>query len=254
MINLAKVVGPAVAGVCYPLVGPAWCFALNALTFVAVIVALFMMRLKPIITKARTTAALDDLKEGIRYVLSDQVIRTLIGMTAIISVLGLSYMTLIPAWAVNILQGDATTNGWLLSARGLGALCGALMIASLGRVNRKGAILTLGNFVFPVMLLFFALARWLPLSMLALVGVGWGSMVLFNMVNTLIQTLVPDELRGRAVSVYMLSFFGLMPVGALLAGAVAEAIGEPLTVIISAIISISFAVFLWVRVPNLRKL
>jgi MFS family permease len=175
-------------------------------------------------------------------------------MAAVISIFSLSYMTLLPAWAVEVLNGDATTNGWLLAARGLGALGGALMIATLGRFNYKGKVLTLGTLVFPVMLLGFAMMRWLPLSMLFLVGVGWGFMVLFNMVNTLIQTLVPDDLRGRVVSVYMLSFFGLMPVGALLAGAVAGAIGEPLTVTISALISMAFSIFLWIRIPTLRAI
>jgi MFS family permease len=254
MFNLATVVGPAVAGAVYALLGPAWCFIVNAVSFIAIIVALMLMRLKPVETKTRVTAAFDDLKEGIRYIRSNSVIRTLIGMAAVTSIVGLSYMTLIPAWAVTVLQGDATTNGWLLSSRGLGALAGALMVASLGRFNRKGRVLTLGMFTFPVMLLIFSLLRWLPLSMLALIGVGWGFMILFTMVNTLIQTLAPDELRGRVVSVYMLSFFGLMPLGALLAGAVAEAIGEPLTVTISAIISFGFAIFLWVRVPSLRAI
>jgi len=105
-------------------------------------------------------------------------------------------MTLIPAWAVTVLGGDAATNGWLLAARGLGALSGALMIAALGRFTFKGKLLTLGTFVFPLFLLMFAAVRWLPLSLVAMIGVGWGFMILFNMANTLIQTVVPDSLRG----------------------------------------------------------
>jgi hypothetical protein len=128
------------------------------------------------------------------------------------------------------------------------------MIATLGRINFKGKLLTIGMFVFPGMLLLFSEARWLPFSLLALLGAGWGFMVLFNMANTLIQTLVSDELRGRVVSVYTLSFFGLTPLGALLAGGVAEFIGEPLTISLSALISLGFALFLWVRVPHLRRL
>ncbi len=254
MFNLATVVGPAVSGLVYALVGPAWCFTINGLSFLGVIVALLLMRLKPFVAPNRSTAALQDLSEGLRYIWASPAIRTLIGTAAVISLFGLAYMTLIPAWAVTVLGGDETTNGWLLSARGLGALSGALMIASLGRINFKGRLLTLGMVVFPGMLLLFALSRWLPLTLLALVGVGWGFMVLFNMANTLIQTLVSDELRGRVVSVYTLSFFGLMPLGALLAGSAAEAIGEPLTIIFSALISLGFAAFLWLRVPNLRRL
>jgi len=254
MFNLATVVGPAVGGIVYALVGPAWCFTLNGLSFMGVILALLLMRLKPFVARPQVTAVLDDLKEGLRYIGRNGNIRTLIAVAAVTSLFGLAYMTLIPAWAVTVLGGDETTNGWLQSARGLGALSGALMIASLGRINYKGYLLTIGTFVFPGMLLFFALARWLPLSLLALVGTGWGFMVLFNMANTLIQTLVSDELRGRVVSVYTLSFFGLMPLGALLAGSVAEVIGEPPTIVLSALISLGFAMFLWLRVPTLRRL
>lgn len=254
MFNLATVAGPAIGGIVYALVGPAWCFTLNGLSFLAVIAALMLMRLKPFVAPNRATAALDDLKEGLRYIRANPAIRTLIGAAAVISLFGLAYMTLIPAWAVTVLGGDETTNGWLQSARGLGALSGALMIASLGRITYKGKLLAIGMFVFPSLLLLFAAARWLPLSLLALVGVGWGFMILFNMANTLIQTLVSDELRGRVVSVYTLNFFGLMPLGALLAGGVAEVIGEPLTIILSALISLGFAIFLWVRVPALRRL
>ena len=210
------------------------------------------MKLKPFIPRVRPTAPLEDLKEGLRYVASHSIIRTLIIVAAAISLFGLAYMTLIPAWAVTVLNGDAITNGWLQSARGVGALGGALMIASLGKFTFKGKLLTLGTFIFPLMILTFANMRWLPLSMLALVGCGWGFMVVFNIENTLIQTLVSDELRGRVVSLYTLSFFGLMPLGALLAGWAAELIGEPRTLMLSALISLSFSVILWLRVPQLR--
>jgi MFS family permease len=254
MFNLATVTGPAVAGVTYALFGPAWCFAMNGLSFIAVITALLMMRLKPFAGRPRAGAALDDLKAGLRYVSANPPIRTLIGVAAIMSLFGLAYVTLIPAWAVTVLGGDSATNGWLQSARGLGALSGALMIAALGRITFKGKLLTLGTFVFPTLLLIFAGARWLPLSLLALAGVGWGFMILFNMANTLIQTLVADELRGRVVSIYTLSFFGLMPLGALLTGWVAEIFNEPTTIIISALVSLGFAGWLWLRMPQLRAL
>jgi predicted MFS family arabinose efflux permease len=254
MFNLATVVGPAIGGIVYALVGPAWCFMLNGLSFMGVITALLMMHLKPFVARPQLNPVFDELKEGLRYIGANSIIRILIIVAAVISLFGLAYMTLIPAWAVTVLGGDETTNGWLQSARGLGALSGALMIASLGRINYKGKLLTIGMFVFPCMLLLFALVRWLPFALLAMVGAGWGFMVLFNIANTLIQTLVSDELRGRVVSVYTLSFFGLMPVGALLAGSVAEVIGEPLTIIASALISLGFALFILLRVPALRLL
>jgi MFS family permease len=254
MFNLATVVGPSVAGLTYAFLGPAWCFTINGVSFIAVIAALLLMRLTPNLAPRRATAALEDLKEGLRYVASHLIIRTIVSVAAVISLFGLAFMTLIPAWATTIMGGDATTNGWLLGARGVGALIGALMIAALGNFNGRGRLLTIGSFVFPVMVLFFAQMRWLPLSLLTLVGAGWGFMVLFNLANNLIQTLVPDELRGRVVSIYTLGFFGLMPLGALLAGWAAEWIGEPNTVALSALISLGFAGWLWLRVPQLRAL
>jgi MFS family permease len=194
------------------------------------------------------------LKEGLRYVRSSVAIRTLIGVAAMMSLFGMSFMTLIPAWAGTVLGGDATTNGWLLSARGVGAFLAALMIASLGNFKFRGKLLTLGTFVFPSLLLVFAEVRWLPMSLLVLVGVGWGLMMVFNLANSLVQTLVPDELRGRVVSIYTLNFFGLMPIGALLVGAAAEVIGEPAILIINSLIVLGFAGVLWWRVPSLRAL
>jgi len=166
----------------------------------------------------------------------------------------MGYATLLPAWAVAILHGDSATNGFLQSARGVGSLLGAFMIASLGRFSFKGRLLTLGSLVFPIFLLVFAVVSWLPLSLLVLVGVGWGFMVLFNMANALMQTLVPDELRGRVMSVYTLGFFGVMPIGALLAGTVAELTSEPITVVLGALITLGFAAWLWLRMPQLRAL
>lgn len=253
MFNLATVVGPAVAGAAYAAVGPAWCFAFNGLSFVAVIVALALMQVQ-LTSKPVQRAALDDLKEGVQYIRNNIVIRTLIGTAAMMSLFGLAHTTLIPAWAVTVLGGDAATNGWLQSARGGGALIGALTVALLGRWPVKGKLLTVGGFIFPGLLLIFAEMRWLPLALLTMAGVGWGFMVLFNMANTLIQTLVPDNLRGRVVSVYTLSFFGLMPLGALLAGWLAELTSEPLTVVLSALVALAFSAWLWLAVPQLRAL
>lgn len=254
MFNLATVTGPAVGGIAYAVFGPAWCFILNGFSFLAVIAALMMMRLKPFAMRPQTGSALDDLKAGFKYVAANPPIRTLIGTATIMTLFGMAYTTLIPAWAVNILGGNSTTNGWLLSARGFGSLLGALMIASLGRINFKGKLLAVGTLVAPSLLLIFAQVRWLPLSLLVLVGIGWGFMVMSNMANTLIQTLVDDEVRGRVVSIYTLGFFGLGPLGALLTGWVAEGLGEPATITLTALVSLGFAGWLWWRVPQLRAL
>ncbi len=255
MFNTATAVGPAVAGLTYALLGPAWCFTLNGLSFIAVIVALALMRIAAHrLPQPRTTSPLTDIKEGLSYVLAHPVIRVIILFVAVASTFGIGFATLLPAWAVSILHGDAATNGFLQSARGLGSLVGALMIAALGRFNYKGRLLTLGSFVFPVMLLFFGIMQTLPLALLTLMGVGWGFMVALNLANALVQTHVPDQLRGRVMGLYSLAFQGMMPVGALAAGALANVTTEPIAVIFFALIMLGFAAWLSVGVPAVRRL
>jgi MFS family permease len=254
MFNVATAVGPAVAGVLYARFGPAWCFTLNAVSFLAVIGALLGLRLEPRPAAAYLTSPREALIEGLRYVAGHSTIRTLMAVAGVTTLFGMGYVTLVPDWAVTVLGGDARTNGWLQSARGAGALLGALMIASLGSVQAKGRLLMIGSLTFPAMLLVFAAVRWLPLSLAAILGVGWGLMVLFNMANTLVQTHVPDQLRGRVMSLYTLTFFGLMPLAALGAGTVAARLGSPATVALGAGVSLLFAAMLWMRRPELREL
>jgi MFS family permease len=246
MFNSATAVGPAVAGLTYAALGPAWCFTVNGFSFIAVIVALALMDIEPLPPRVRATSALAELAEGLRYVRSHSAIRTLILTASVSSLFGLGYATLLPAWAVKVLHGGPDTNGFLQSARGIGSLAGALMIASLGRFRFKGKLLTLGSLVFPILLLVFAAVSWLPLALLVLVGVGWGFMVMLNMANALVQTLVSDELRGRVMAVYSLGFLGMMPVGALLAGGVAEITSEPIAAALGALAMLGFSVWLCV--------
>jgi MFS family permease len=254
MFNTATAVGPAVAGMTYAALGPAWCFTINGASFIAVIVALLLMRLKPRLARPRATTAFADLKEGLSYVARHSIIRTIILVVAMVSLFGMGYVTLLPAWAVTVLHGDSTTLGFLQSARGVGALLAALFIASLGRFKFKGRLFTLGAWVYPLFLLVFAAVRWLPLSLLVLAAVGWGFMIVFNMANALVQTHVSDELRGRVMGIYTIGFFGMMPLSALLAGGLAEAAGEAPTVALAALVMLLFAGWLWLRAPQLRAL
>jgi MFS family permease len=252
MFNLGSAIGPATAGVVYALLGPAWCFTINGISFLAVISALLMMRIKIQPPRVRVGSAFDDLKDGLRYVVNEPTIRVLIIVPMLVTVFAMTYNTLMPAWAVDILHGDSTTNGFLQSARGFGSLLAALMVASLGRTQMRGKLLTVGSFVLPLLLMVWATTRWLPFSLVALIGVGWGWMLVINMVNILLQSLTPDDLRGRVMSIYSLGFFGMMPVGALLTGIAAETIGAPITVAAGAAVTLAFAAYLWLRVPHLR--
>jgi MFS family permease len=254
MFNSATAVGPAVAGVAYALAGPAWCFAINAGSFLAVIAALLAMEPRPAPPRPRGTSALADVKEGLGYALGERTIRTLIALVATTSLFGLAFWTLTPAWAVRVLGGDARTNGLLLSARGAGAVIGALLVATLATTRWKGRLLVLGALLFPALVLVFSVVRWLPLALVAMAGVGWAFMILVNTANVLIQSLVRDELRGRVMSLYAFTFLGFMPLGALLAGIAANALGAPAAVAGGALVSLAVGAVLCVRMPELRRL
>jgi predicted MFS family arabinose efflux permease len=188
------------------------------------------------------------------YVKGEHATRTLILNMAVVSLFGISMVTLFPAWAVNVLGGDVRTNGLLLAARGLGAMSGALMIAWLGQRVARGRMWTIGSFVMPVTMAAFAMARWLPASLALLVCLGWGFMVVANSANALVQTRVPDELRGRIMSIFTLTFFGGMPLGALLVGSMAERFSEPVTLLINAGVVLTISTLIWWRLPYIRKL
>lgn len=253
MFNGASVVGPAVAGLIYALFGPGWCFTINGLSFFAVIAALWAMapaRRGPALAQKSAWA---DIREGVRYTFSHRVILTIIGFVAVTSLFGQTFVNLIPAWTVRVLRGNAATNGLLFAARGVGALAGALLIASLGRFRFKGKLLTLGSLVFPLMLLAFSFTRSLTMSLILLVGAGAGAILIFNMANSLVQTVVHDGLRGRVMSIYSLTFFGFMPIGALWIGFMAEKFGVPWALIINSAILIVFACTIWIFVPSVRN-
>jgi MFS family permease len=254
MFNAATAVGPAVAGVTYAVLGPAWCFTINGLSFFAVIAALLRMRLQSTTLARRTLSMIAELRAGLAYVAADTNILWLMGGLGAFSLIGLGMTALMPAWAVEILHGDAATNGWLLSARGIGSLIAGLLVASMGRFRGKGRWVTIGGFVTALLLFVFAVTDRLPLALLALAGVGWGFMIVVSLTNALIQIQVPDELRGRVMGIYTLVFFGLMPVGSLLAGVTATRIGEAATVGVGALILLGFAAWVWLRRPELRRL
>ncbi|HVP89880.1 MAG TPA: MFS transporter [Terriglobales bacterium] len=253
MFNMAMAVGPAVAGLVYAILGPAWCFVINGVSFLAVIAALAFMKLKPFVPKPEKTSAVADLKEGVKYVLGHSMVRTIITLIAFVSLFGLSYATLFPAWAVKVLGGDAKTNGFLQASRGLGAMVGALIIASLGRFRFRGKLLTMGTLVMPSLVLVFAFVRWTPLSLVLLFGAGVAQIFILNLCNALVQTFSPDHLRGRVMGVYTFVFFGTMPIAALVIGATAQRLGEPAAVTISEMVMLLAAAAIWVFFPRLRR-
>lgn len=252
MFNLAFVVGPALGGLIYAWVGPGWCFTINCISFLAVIIALLLMKLKPFIPVRTDRSAFGDVKEGLKYVANHPSVRMLISNLFIITLFGLGIATLIPAWAVEVLGGGAATNGFLMAARGLGSLIGALMIASLGHIRFHGKIWTINSLLLPIAMIIFAFMRWLIPSLLAMAAMGFTFMMIVNLSNAMVQIRIADEMRGRVMGVFTFFFFGAMPLGSLISGWAADSIGEPLTVIISAVILMVFALWVVWRQPALR--
>jgi predicted MFS family arabinose efflux permease len=251
MFNIGTVSGPAIAGITYSLVGPGWCFFLNGVSFIAIIIALGIMQISFHQT-AHKDKPLREIAEGLRYVRSQPLIMGLIGFMGLVAILGISVLTLLPAWSVEVLGGDVTTNGLLLSVRGGGALISALMLAALGKFHIRGKLWTIGSLLMPVSLIIFAQVRWLPLSLVIFMLMGWSFVLIANNSNAMIQSHVRDELRGRVMSIYTLAFFVSMPVGSLLVGFLAERTNAPFTVTLLAGVLLAFAVGTYVFFPRIR--
>jgi MFS family permease len=254
MFNLAMVMGPAFGGLIYAWVGPGWCFTINAISFLAVIIALLLMRLKPFIPVRTNRSAISDVKEGLYYVINHPSVKMLIFNLFITTLFALGIAALIPAWSVQVLGGDAATNGFLMAARGIGSLISALLIAALGHFRFRGKLWTINSLLLPITMLLFALLQWMIPSLLVMAGMGFAFMMIVNLSNAMVQTRIADEMRGRVMGVYTFFFFGAMPIGALISGWSADIIGEPLTVFISALILLLFALWVIWRRPALRAL
>ncbi len=254
MFNVATIVGPAVGGLVYAAVGPGWCFFFNGISFIAVILSLLLMKTNKIDLPLIRQNALLDLKEGIKYVIQHTAIRSLIVNLGFVSLFGFGLVALMPAWAVQVLGGDVLTNGWLLSARGAGALIGTLLLAYVAGRKIRGKLWSYALILVPILWIGFSLVNNLTPSLIVLAAVGLVLIVEVNLTNAMVQTEVEDSLRGRVMGIYTTVFFGLQPVGALIAGIVATQIGEQLTVTASGVILLILAIFTWIRMPYLRKI
>jgi len=254
MFNIGTVVGPAVAGLVYAWLGPGWCFTINGISFIAVIIALVLMKLADSVPPASGKSAINELKEGVSYAFHDKTIRSLLINLGMVGIFGFGLLALLPAWAVDVLKGDVKTNGLLLSARGVGSLIGALMIAYIGSRGTRGKIWTLGYLLTPVFFYIFAFIRWIPASLAVMIMLGWALMSMINTTNALVQSHVPDNLRGRVMGVYSLVFMGGTPLGSFISGTIADRIGVPTTVIIFSTVVLLTAIATFFLRPQMRQL
>lgn len=242
MVNLSRLIGPGIAGLVIEKFGDDVCFGLNALSFVAVIISLLMMRLPAFIVKPHTKNILGDLREGLNYVRKTPQISFVIGMLALISLFVLPFSTLIPVYAKDIFHGTASTFGVIDSVIGLGAFSGAIFLASLKPGSNLQKILAINTFVFGTGLVLFSHTTLYPLALLfAMIG-AFGMMSQITITNTLIQTAVDPSMRGRVISIYAMAFFGMQPLGGLLIGLISQHAGVENTVMAEGFIALGIGV------------
>ncbi len=252
--NVTRVLGPAVAGILIGELGLGLCFLLNGVSFLAVIAALFAIRLPPYQRAAAPPSAWAHIREGLSYVRSDRRVLTIVVNIAVLSILGYPFLVLMPVVARDVLGKGAVEFGWMSSAVGVGALGGALMLAAWSRQLPKGRVLRSASLAFGVVLSAFALSRSFPLTLALLALTGFAMIVNTATTNTLLQTLTPDQMRGRVMSVFTLAFVGMGPIGAFQAGYFADRFGAPATMVVGGLICTLFAAAVFQRVPEVRDL
>src|SRR6202522_3412678 len=252
MFNGARVIGPAIAGILVSRIGEGWCFFANGASYIAVIAALLMMKLPPYRPVPAGTSPFEHIAEGFRYIQRTAPILALITLIGIVSLVAVPYSVLMPIFADQILHRGAHGLGILMGSAGVGALLGALTLASRRGVKGLGTVVGFAAMAFGVSLILFAFSKIFWLSVVLLVPVGYGVMLQMSSSNTLIQAMVPDELRGRAMAMYPMMFMGMAPIGSLLSGLFADWIGAPLTVAIGGVGAVAGAIYFLRRLPSLR--
>lgn len=242
MVNLSRLTGPAIAGIIIEKFGDDVCFGLNALSFVAVIASLVLMKLPEYVAKPRSKNVFKDLKEGLVYIRKTPSIAFVLGMLAAISLFVLPFSTLIPVYAKDIFRGTASTFGVIDSVIGLGAFSGAIFLASLKPGSQLRKILAINTFVFGAGLVLFSHTTYYPLALVFVTIGAFGMMSQITISNTLIQTTVDPAMRGRVISFYAMAFFGMQPLGGLLTGIISQRIGVENTVLIQGVIALLIGV------------
>ena len=252
IFNGARIIGPAIAGILVASIGEGWCFFANSVSYIAVIAGLLMMRIAPKPAVTHHASPFEHIVEGFRFVRDTAPIRALLLLIGLVSLVAMPYSVLMPIFAAKVLHGNARTLGVLMGATGVGAMCGALMIASRRGVRGLGKLVPIACASFGVFLILFTFSRWWVLSAILLVPVGFSVMTQMSCSNTLVQSMVPDRLRGRTMAVYSMMFMGMAPFGALIEGAAAGHIGAPLTVAIGGALTIAGAVAFARYLPKIR--
>ena len=253
MVNVARLIGPSLAGMVIAVSSEGWCFLIDGISYIAVIISLFMMRVPVAELRRATTSMLAQMREGWDYVSTFTPIRDILILFAIISLMGMPYMVLMPVFAARVLHGGAHTLGFLMGAAGAGALVSAFSLVLRRSVRGLVRMIPIAAGVFGVGLVLFGLSRWTWLSLILMLFVGFGMLQGMTASNTIVQTLSPEDKRGRVMSYYTAAFMGMAPFGSLLAGSLAHWIGAPRTVLFTGSCCIAGGLWFWSRLPAIRR-
>jgi MFS family permease len=254
MVNASRILGPSIGGLVIAAVGEGWCFFADGVSYIAVIISLLVMDVVQRQIPSRNTSMMEELRTGFRYVWQFLPVRSALTLLAIVSTMGMPYTVLMPAIALNLLHGGPHTLGFLMTASGVGALLGALYLASRRSVLGLGRVMIYSTALFGAGLVAFSFSRVLWLSLLILPLIGAGMMVTMAASNTIIQTIVEEKLRGRVMAFYAMAFLGTAPIGSLIAGVVADRIGPTRTITIGGALCLVASVWFSTRLPLIREI
>lgn len=254
MVNGARLIGPAIGGLLIAGVGTAYCFLIDGLSYIAVIAALLAMKVKPWKNIVTDGNPLQKVKDGFVYAFSFPPIRAVLLLSALVSLMGLQNTILVPVIAEQVLKGGAESLGFLMAASGVGALTGGIYLTTRQTILGIGKLIALAPAILGIGLIAFSLSRFLPLSLFTMLFVGLGTILQIAASNTFLQTIVEDDKRGRLMSLYTMSFLGMIPVGNLLGGFLASHIGAPNTLIIDGIVCILGSIIFSRQLPALRQM
>ena len=252
--NLARIIGPSIAAVVIAQLGLAWCFGLNALSYLAVLISLLRITLPRRPRVAHAVTPLEGLRQGIAYMRGTREVSVLMRLIGVLSILGISYLTLLPVFARDLLGLGASGYGTLLTFVGVGALAGALSLAAVGRFVARGRLLSISAYAFAVMLILLSLVRGPALAAAVLLFAGFTMIMTNALTNGLLQSIVPDEFRGRVMAAYTFVFVGLSPLGSLIGGAVARVAGVEWVIGGGGALMLAYVAWAFGRYPEIRRL
>ena len=253
MVNASRLVGPSLAGIIIAGYGEGNCFLIDGISYIAVIASLLLMRLKPEEEHREERDMMQELREGWQYVAGFHPVRSVLLVLALVSLVGMPYTVLMPIFASQILHGGPNTLGFLMGASGVGALISAISLAARKSVLGLGKMIPISAFMFGAGLAVFAVSRWFWLSMALMLVTGFGMMQQMAASNTILQTIVPDEKRGRVMSYYTMAFMGVSPFGSLFAGVVADRIGAPKTLLIGGVATVVGSLWFASQLRQIRE-